>query len=51
MTQLTRLEAREARYRQAVEENPGRIGPLTRAQTDVLRALRTYQSEPGEPSV
>ena len=40
MTQLTQLEAWEARYRQAVEENPGRIGPLTLAQSDVLRCAR-----------
>jgi hypothetical protein len=47
---MTQLEAWKARSRQAIEENPGRIGPLTLSQTDVLWALRTYQPEPGEPS-
>ena len=44
---MTQLEAWEDRFQ---PETPGRIGPLTRMQSDVLRAWRTYRPEPGEPS-
>jgi len=44
---MTQLEAWEDRFQR---ETPGRIGPLTRMQSDVLRAWRTYRPEPGEPS-
>jgi len=44
---MTQLEVWKARLE---GENRGHIGPLTLAQSDVLRALRTYQPEPDEPS-
>jgi len=44
---MTQLEAWEDRFQR---ETPGRIRLLTLAQSDVLRAWRTYRPEPGEPS-
>lgn len=44
---MTQLEAWKVRVER---KNRGHIGPLTPAQSDVLRVLRTYQPESGEPS-